>query len=173
MRETTTPREGRVGAARAPGSGASRRARGFTVVEVGLVVALLAVLAAIALPAYQDHRERVRRAQAVTDIAAMQALIVHYQLEHRELPASLADVGQGGRLDPWGRPYVYVDVSGKDGKGKARKDRKLNPLNTDFDLYSVGRDGVSKPQVSHKDSADDVLRALDGDFIGVGADFTR
>jgi general secretion pathway protein G len=150
--------------------------RRVTFIESGLIFALLAVLATVALPMFQDCRERVLRAHAVADIVAMQALIRNFELENRALPASLADVGQGGRLDPWGRPCVYVDVSGKGGQGKARKDRKdrkLNLLNSDFDLYSVGRDGVTHSQASHKDSADDVLRALDGEFVGVGADVTR
>ena len=43
--------------------------------------------------------------------------------------------------DPWGRPYVYTDLSQKGSKGKARKDGKLNPINSDFDLYSLGEDG--------------------------------
>ena len=53
----------------------------------------------------------------------------------------------------------------------ARKDRALNPINTDFDLYSVGADGQTHGQVSHRRSADDVLRANNGRFIGLGADF--
>ncbi len=163
----------RHGSGRGKAGTAQRCARGFTFIEFALIVALLGVLAAIALPMVQDHRERVRRTQAIADITAMQALIRNHELDHRRLPASLADIGQAGKLDPWGRPYVYVDVSGKGGKGKARKDRKLNPLNTDYDLFSVGKDGQTHSQVSHKRSADDVLRALDGDFVGVGADFTR
>ena len=72
--------------------------------------------------------------------------------------------------DPWGIPYVYYNVAAN-GKGGARKDHALNPINTDFDLYSKGPDKETKPQISHKSSLDDVIRARSGAFIGVAADF--
>ncbi len=88
------------------------------------------------------------------------------------MPASLADVGNGSKLfDPWGHAYPYVDQPGVGGKGKARKDHKLNPINSDFDL-SVGKDGVSKTQLTQKDSLDDIVRARDGAFVGLASDFS-
>ena len=50
----------------------------------------------------------------------------------------------GGLLDPWGNLYQYLNLSDptiKDIKGKARKDRNLVPINSDYDLYSTGKDG--------------------------------
>ncbi len=44
-------------------------------------------------------------------------------------------------------------------------------LNSDFDLYSVGADGLSKPPLAAKDSKDDVIRALDGGYFGLAEDF--
>ena len=52
-----------------------------------------------------------------------------------------------------------------------RKDHKLNPINSDFDLYSMGKNGVSKTQISNKDSLDDVIRANNGGFVGRASDF--
>jgi general secretion pathway protein G len=83
---------------------------------------------------------------------------------------TLADVHLDTKLDPWGQPYRYYNILAN-GKGHARKDHALNPLNRDFDLYSVGPDGQTKPQITQKDSLDDVIRANDGVFIGVAADF--
>lgn len=100
----------------------------------------------------------------------MAGVLQRFELERRALPGSLGDVGLGGKLDPWGRPYVYYNVEAN-GRGGARKDRRLNPLNTDFDLYSLGPDGKTKPQVSQKDSLDDVIRASNGRFVGNAADF--
>ncbi len=68
---------------------------------------------------------------------------------------------------------MYQELASAPGKGKARKDRKLNPLNSDFDLYSLGKNGVSKTQLTNKDSLDDVVRANDGAFVGLAADYTQ
>ncbi len=146
------------------------RSRGFTLIEVVSVVALLAVLLLVALPFYRGYRERVRLAQAVNDIRAMSAVATHYWDDNHAYPNSLADIGSDGRLDPWGYPYVYYNIDAN-GKGHARKDHALNPLNTDFDLYSVGADGVTKAQITQKDSLDDVIRASNGAYVGLATGF--
>ena len=143
---------------------------GFTLIEVMVAIGLVGVLAAIALPSYNAYRQRVRIAQAKQDIIGMSLTIKAVWTDDRAYPASLAAVNLAGRNDPWGRPYIYYNIDA-DGKGGARKDHALNPINTDFDLYSVGPDGVSKSQVTQKDSVDDVIRANNGGFVGVAADF--
>ncbi len=150
--------------------GQSRAAAGFSLIEMILALALLAVLAAIALPIYQNERLKVEDSHAEQDIAALSVQITNYWQNNRAYPASLADIGESGLLDPWGRPYVYYNIA-VNGKGHARKDKALNPLNTDFDLYSVGPDGQTKLQITQKSSLDDVIRANDGQFIGVAADY--
>lgn len=149
------------------------RRSGFTLIELLLVIAMLGVLVALALPMYQNYQERIRQKQAIQDIMVLQVLIQNHRLSGGQYPDSLADVGNAGRLDPWGRPYVYQELASAPGKGKARKDRKLNPLNSDFDLYSLGKNGVSKTQLTNKDSLDDVVRANDGAFVGLAADYTQ
>lgn len=146
---------------------------GLTLIELLLVVAVLAVLTAIALPAYNSYRDRVNQSLAAQDILVLQALIKNHQSNHGVYPASLAEVGNAGKLDPWGRAYIYLELSSPANKGSARKDRKLNPINSDFDLYSLGKNGVSRAQLTNKESLDDVVRANDGAFVGVAADFTR
>lgn len=149
------------------------RTSGLTLIEVLLVVAILGVLTAVALPKYENYRERVKQTQAAQDITVIQALIKNHQINNGALPAALAEVGNAGKLDPWGRPYVYHEVASAHGVGMARKDRKLNPINSDFDLYSLGKDGKSKTQLTNKESLDDVVRANDGAYIGLAADYTR
>lgn len=143
---------------------------GFTLLEIMVTVALVGVLVAIALPSYQSYREKARTRQAASDIVTMGAVIKLRFQDDRAYPADLSVVNLQGKLDPWGRPYVYYNVAAN-GRGGARKDRALNPINSDFDLYSKGPDGVSKPQVTQKDSVDDIIRANDGGFVGVAADF--
>jgi len=55
--------------------------------------------------------------------------------------------------------------------GDARKDRFLVPINSDFDLYSVGPDGKTQAPLSNPDSLDDVIRAADGGFYGLAENF--
>ena len=141
-------------------------------VEVLIAVLIVGVLAAIAIPAYGRYQDRIDRSKAITDIRVLQLLISDHIANSGAPPASLADVGNGGMLDPWGRAYVYVDVTGPGGKGKARKDHKFNPINSEFDLYSKGKDGDSKSQLTQKSSLDDIVRARDGAFVGLAEDFS-
>lgn len=148
------------------------REAGWTLVELALTLALVGVLAAIALPMYDNHRERIKRATAILDIRALQMQIKDYAADNGgTLPASLSVIGNGGRLDPWGHPYRYLDLTTSSGHGAARKDHRLNPINSDFDLYSMGKDGLSRTQLTQKNSLDDIVRARDGAFVGLAADF--
>lgn len=150
---------------------ARKHSSGFTLLELVLIIAIVAVLAAIAIPYYQDYKDRVNVAAAVNDIAAISTLISAYENDNRALPDSLSDVGAGTKLDPWGNPYQYLNISTAKGKGKLRKDKSLNPINSDYDLYSMGKDGKSSTALTAKNSHDDVIRARDGKFLGLASDF--
>ena len=143
---------------------------GWTLVELMFALLVCGVLIALALPAWHKQRNKVLARHAGQEIAMMSAAIEAYREDHRAYPSSLADVQLGGRADPWGRLYVFYNVDAQ-GRGGARKDRALNPINTDFDLYSLGADGLTHTQVSHRRSADDVIRANNGRFAGLGAEF--
>ena len=152
----------RCGAARAPG---------FTLIEIFLAIAIIGVVIAIVVSSYSHYRERMRVYQAVTEIGALSGLISNYVVDVHSPPDTLSQVGAAGKPDPWGRPYEYFNLSTSKGNGKARRDKSLNPLNSDFDLYSVGKDGDSSSQLMAKKSRDDVIRARDGRFIGLARDF--
>ena len=75
-------------------------------------------------------------------------------------------------MDPWGNQYQYLNIrAAGPGKGPFRKDGKLNPLNSDFDLFSVGKDGDSVGSLAAKKSRDDVVRAKNGAFVGLAEDY--
>jgi general secretion pathway protein G len=44
-------------------------------------------------------------------------------------------------------------------------------LNTDYDLYSKGVDGLSKPKITDPDSLDDVVRGANGAFLGLARNY--
>jgi len=142
---------------------------GVTLLELMAVLAAIAVLSAIAVPAYSGYIERARVARAVSDIGTISLQLYRWQLNTRTFPATLAQAGLGGN-DPWGRPYAYLPVAGAN-PGQLRKDHNLVPINTDFDLYSSGPDGNSVGPLTAQQSQDDVVRANNGAYIGVAANY--
>jgi general secretion pathway protein G len=54
---------------------------------------------------------------------------------------------------------------------EARKDQFLVPINSDYDLYSMGADGQSNPSLNSRVSLDDVIRARDGAYVGLAEQF--
>lgn len=147
------------------------RRRGFTLIELMIVTVIVGILAALAIPNYARVRERALVARAVGDVRALQFDIQDYQLRNGgALPNTLADIGRGSFPDPWGRAYQYLPIAGK-GKGGFRKDRFLVPINSDYDLYSMGADGASQGPLSARASQDDIIRANDGGFVGLAKDF--
>jgi general secretion pathway protein G len=143
---------------------------GFSLVEVMIVIALIGTLMAIAVPNYIAYREKAKIAQAISDIRNIEKVITNFLVDNNRLPMSLAEIGLGGRQDPWGSPYQYRPVDGTP-KGKLRKDRFLVPVNSDFDLYSMGRDRASVPPFTAKASQDDIVRANDGGYVGLVSEF--
>jgi general secretion pathway protein G len=146
-----------------------RTQRGVTLLELVVALAAVFVLGAIAIPSFTGYVERSRVARAVSDIGTLSLQLYRWQLNTRDLPATLAEAALGGN-DPWGRPYVYLRVAGAN-QGQLRKDRNLVPINTDFDLYSLGPDGESVPPLTAQKSRDDVVRANNGAFIGLAVNY--
>lgn len=144
---------------------------GLSLLELMLVVGLIAILSAIAVPSYTAYQDRARVAQAVRDIGEIQQRIERFRTAQLRLPEDLAAVGSDGMRDPWGNAYVFYDYDAGESPDPSRRDRNLKPLNTDYDLYSKGKDGDSHKLLSKPESDDDVIRALDGSFIGRGQDF--
>ena len=148
-----------------------RAARGFTILEMAIVIAIAGVIIAITVPRMQGYIDRNRVATAIVEIGEMSAKIRQYEVSKAVLPDTLDDVGYGGRVDPWSQPYEYVNLRTSPASVKARKDQNLKPLNSDYDLYSIGPDGLTAPSLNNAKSRDDVIRARDGQFIGTAAEF--
>jgi general secretion pathway protein G len=144
--------------------GTRERARaGLTLIEIMAVTAMIGALAVIALPKVQDAVERAKVARAIGDIRALQSDLDGLD----SLPATLGMIGRGGLIDPWGSPYQYLRFPSGGPPSGARRDRFSIPLNTRYDLYSMGKDQSSSGALT----SDDVVRANDGGYIGLASKF--
>jgi general secretion pathway protein G len=145
---------------------------GVTLLESALAVAILGIVAVIAVPSYQGYIERSRLAQATADIQLIDQQIARFETTNNTSgpPDSLDQVG-GAPLDPWGRPYQYLNLRDPANLNDARKDHNLHPINTDYDLYSMGPDGRSVKPLTGGPSRDDIIRARNGRFVGKATDF--
>ena len=125
-----------------------RHGKGFTLMEMLVVMALIALLAGIAVPAYMGRADQARVDKVTSDFATIGTALSLYKFDNAVLPSSeqglsalvrkpsLAPVPgryrQGGYLrnlplDPWGNSYVYLAPS-RDGE-------------REFELISRGADG--------------------------------
>lgn len=166
-------------------------ARAFTLVELLAVMTIIGILSSLAVPRFSDTIERARVAKAIGDLRAITVELLSLD----SLPPTLAAINRQNMLDPWGRPYQYLKFTcpggdggggrgggrgggggGNGGRGScvpagARKDRFLVPINSQFDLYSLGKDGSSAPPLTAKVSRDDVIVANDGGYIGLARNY--
>lgn len=148
--------------------------KAFTLIEVLLIVAIIGTLSALMIPGYTNLLEKSRVNHAITDIVKISRELEDFLTDNGTLPETLADLIQQTKplnlIDPWGNPYQYLVILGKkksEIQGKWRKDRFLVPINSDFDLYSMGKDEESQAPLTAATSWDDIVRANDGSFIGL------
>lgn len=139
--------------------------------ELLIVMAVLITVSAIAVPNLLAALDLARVARAVGDIRMIEDQITLYNAINGKFPDDLSQVGCDQMLDPWKAPYQYYNHANSRGNGQSRKDRFLVPLNSDYDLYSMGKDGGSASPLTAQQSQDDVIRAANGSYIGLASQF--
>ncbi|MFH1674980.1 MAG: prepilin-type N-terminal cleavage/methylation domain-containing protein [Pseudomonadota bacterium] len=145
---------------------------GFTLVELLISIAIIGTLAGITGPLAVTYIDRAHITRGIEEIRLLEKEITVYQLEHGTPPPDLNAIGRGGLLDPWGTPYQYLKIAGAPvDMSKVRKDRFLVPVNSDYDLYSMGKNKKSKPPFNSPDGRDDIVRANDGGYVGLASLF--
>ena len=143
----------------------------MTLVELMVAVGITAILGTMAVSGYDYYMDKTRVARAVNDMLLIAQKLHEFRTNNRGLPDGLAAINLRTMRDPWGYPYQYLNLETQQGNGQARKRKNLSPLNSDYDLYSTGLDKSSSVSLLPKDSRDDVVRALDGRFMGLASDF--
>lgn len=133
----------------------SIRARGFTLIEIMVVVVILGILAALVVPRIMSRPDEARAIAAKQDVGAIMQALQLYRLDNGRYPSTeqglqaLVVKPTHGQIptnwksylpklpkDPWGQPYQY-----------------LNPgVQGEIDVFSLGSDG----QPGGSESASDV-----------------
>lgn len=142
----------------------------ITLINLMVSISIVALLASVSIPSVEMLIQKSRVAAALADIGSMQIRIEKFRLlNNGMLPASL-DV-LGAPTDPWGNPYQYINIeTGSVPPGFWRKDLGQVPVNSDYDLFSMGRDGDSVPPLTGLSSRDDIVRAYNGGYVGLAKD---
>jgi type IV pilus assembly protein PilA len=73
--------------------------QGFTLIELMIVVAIIGILAAVAIPAYQDYTIRAKMSEAVTAAAAAKTSVSEYYISQGSMPDAAADAGFETNID--------------------------------------------------------------------------
>ncbi|MFN9706387.1 MAG: type II secretion system protein [Planctomycetota bacterium] len=210
-------------------AGRSERGRGhdggFTLIELCIVATVLAILAVVGVPQYSAALRTARIGKATYELRTIASAVDTYRAINGELPLALGVVGFGGKADPWGNPYCFLNYehgtgdgwawavdqglldenAGKNAKGAEfigdlalrevamaqaqgvlqdfvlltdlpvptmqRSDQFSLPLNSDYDLFSIGPDCRSSSSLANEFSLDDVIRANNGGYFGLGKDY--
>jgi general secretion pathway protein G len=138
--------------------------RGFTLLELMLVIAIVAILTAIFIPTFTQYLVLASSSRAMSDVRTIETAISAFIIDaHGDLPGGLADVGFANLVDPWENHYVY-DPAGTRMKG-------LFPLDDDYDLYSKGPDTLTNPSIYANESLDDIIRGDNGNYVGVASNY--
>jgi general secretion pathway protein G len=150
--------------------------KGLTLIELLISLAILGTLAGIAAPIFGTYVDKARSVKSVADIrTVLEAGIRLYEFDNEALPVSLTDLDRGGILDPWGNTYAFLNfaAAGPSWTDLARKDEIQVPINSDYDLYSMGKDGKTTANLIASWSQDDIIRAGDGGYVGQASELHK
>ncbi|CWO87357.1 fimbrial protein (pilin) [Neisseria meningitidis] len=84
--------------------------KGFTLIELMIVIAIVGILAAVALPAYQDYTARAQVSEAILLAEGQKSAVTEYYLNHGIWPANNSSAGVASASDIKGKYVQSVEV---------------------------------------------------------------
>ncbi|EMS2355524.1 pilin, partial [Neisseria gonorrhoeae] len=84
--------------------------KGFTLIELMIVIAIVGILAAVALPAYQDYTARAQVSEAILLAEGQKSAVTEYYLNNGEWPKDNASAGVASASDIKGKYVKEVEV---------------------------------------------------------------
>ncbi|HEZ4934967.1 TPA: pilin [Neisseria meningitidis] len=85
--------------------------KGFTLIELMIVIAIVGILAAVALPAYQDYTARAQVSEAILLAEGQKSAVTEYYLNHGKWPGNNSDAGVASASDIKGKYVQSVTVA--------------------------------------------------------------
>ncbi|MBG8593049.1 pilin, partial [Neisseria meningitidis] len=84
--------------------------KGFTLIELMIVIAIVGILAAVALPAYQDYTARAQVSEAILLAEGQKSAVTEYYLNHGKWPANNSSAGVASSSTIKGKYVEKVEV---------------------------------------------------------------
>lgn len=161
-----------------------KRQAGFTIFELLIALVISSILGSMAVAFYgssepncdnPDARQsplmKGKIADVMGDLGEIHMAASRFELSYRRYPDSLAEIGLDHLRDPWGNPYQYLVVFARQDLGPVRKDHNLKPVNSGYDVYSMGPDGTTASPFTSIGGQDDIVMANDGDYFGLACQY--
>ncbi|HEZ9410177.1 TPA: pilin, partial [Neisseria gonorrhoeae] len=142
--------------------------KGFTLIELMIVIAIVGILAAVALPAYQDYTARAQVSEAILLAEGQKSAVTEYYLNNGKWPADNGDAGVASASDIKGKYVKEVKVE----KGVVTAKMKPSGVNKEIQgkrlsLWAKRENGsvkwfcgqpVQRTDKANDDKADDVTK---------------
>ncbi|WP_025460426.1 pilin [Neisseria meningitidis] len=119
--------------------------KGFTLIELMIVIAIVGILAAVALPAYQDYTARAQVSEAILLAEGQKSAVTEYYLNHGEWPGNNSSAGVATSANIKGKYVEKVEVK----NGVVTAEMKSTGVNNEIkgrklSLWAKRQDGSVK-----------------------------
>ncbi len=159
--------------------------KGYSLAELMIVIAILGIFLSFAIATFMNAEvdcndptvrpgifARVYESAARTKLMKIDIKIKTFSLNHSRYPDTIDElVGHGGLgitaddLIVDGQKMIFTPVNTTN-MGKVRKYKDIHPVNLNYDLYTLGRDGKTATPFTSQPGCDDIVVANDGKYIG-------